>query len=322
MRILFITSTRIGDAVLGSGVLAHLVERHPRARFTIACGPLAAPLFVGVPRVERIIEVVKKSRKRHWWDLWRAVAGRRWDLVVDLRGSALAWLLRTRQRRLLPPFDDGAHRVVHYSRAMGTGEIFAPRIFTTSEAEARACEILSEARRWLLLGPTSNSIGKQWPALNFAELTHRLTQAGGPMDGAPVLVLGGPGEEARAAPLVKRLSRTGCSTLFGSEDLLTVSACLARARLYVGNDSGLMHLAAASGVPTLGLFGPSDERIYGPWGPHAAAVRGDPLPEDFEKRLDGPARIALMHSLPVDAVEGAALRLLAAQVPAMACNGN
>jgi len=58
-RVLFITSTRIGDAIINSGVLAHLIETRPEARFTIACGPLAASLFREVPRLERIIEFLE-----------------------------------------------------------------------------------------------------------------------------------------------------------------------------------------------------------------------------------------------------------------------
>jgi ADP-heptose:LPS heptosyltransferase len=57
-------------------------------------------------------------------------------------------------------------------------------------------------------------------------------------------------------------------------DLLQAQALLERAALFVGNDSGLMHMAAAAGTPTLGLFGPTDESIYGPFGPRSLAVRG------------------------------------------------
>ena len=52
-----------------------------------------------------------------------------------------------------------------------------------------------------------------------------------------------------------------------------VGACFSRVRLYVGNDSGLMHLAAAAGAPTIGLFGPTADAIYAPWGPKAVTVR-------------------------------------------------
>ena len=65
MRVLFITATRIGDAVLSTGLLGHLVERYPAARFTIAAGPAAAPLFAAVPRLERLIVVEKKPWSLH-----------------------------------------------------------------------------------------------------------------------------------------------------------------------------------------------------------------------------------------------------------------
>ena len=58
-RILFITSTRIGDAVLSSGLLDHVTAAHPGARVTVACGPLAAPLFTHAPGVEEVIVMSK-----------------------------------------------------------------------------------------------------------------------------------------------------------------------------------------------------------------------------------------------------------------------
>src|SRR5207247_7565162 len=91
MHILFVTATRIGDAVLSTGLLSHLIARHPGARLTIAAGPVAAPLFAAVPGVERILVVEKRRWGRHWLQLWARTIGRRWDLVVDLRGSLLAW---------------------------------------------------------------------------------------------------------------------------------------------------------------------------------------------------------------------------------------
>ena len=84
-RILFITSTRIGDAVLSSGLLDHLARAHPDAATTVACGPLAAPLFRAAPGVERIVIMKKRKGGGHWIDLWRAAVATRWDLVVDLR---------------------------------------------------------------------------------------------------------------------------------------------------------------------------------------------------------------------------------------------
>lgn len=71
MRILFITSTRLGDAVISTGLLDHLLRRYPQARFTIVCGPVAAGLFAHMPRRDRTIIMAKRSYDMHWVDLWR-----------------------------------------------------------------------------------------------------------------------------------------------------------------------------------------------------------------------------------------------------------
>jgi heptosyltransferase-3 len=88
------------------------------------------------------------------------------------------------------------------------------------------------------------------------------------------VVFGGPGavERTLAAPLLAALPEA--VDLVGRLSLPEVAACLARAALFVGNDSGLMHLAAAAGAPTLGLFGPTDATEYGPAGARARAVVG------------------------------------------------
>src|SRR5260370_24939888 len=99
MHILFVTATRIGDAVLSTGLLSHVVERFPGARLTIAAGPVAAPLFEAVPGLLRMLVLEKRRGGLHWLALYARAAVRRWDLVVDLRGSGLAWMVRAGERR-------------------------------------------------------------------------------------------------------------------------------------------------------------------------------------------------------------------------------
>ena len=65
MRILFVSSTRVGDAVLSTGLLDHLIDTHPGARITVACGPAAADLFRAVPGLERIIALEKMVGSLH-----------------------------------------------------------------------------------------------------------------------------------------------------------------------------------------------------------------------------------------------------------------
>ena len=64
MHILFVTATRIGDAVLSTGLLSHIVGRFPGARLTIAAGPLAAPLFEAVPGLDRVVLITADLQRR------------------------------------------------------------------------------------------------------------------------------------------------------------------------------------------------------------------------------------------------------------------
>jgi len=129
---------------------------------------------------------------------------------------------------------------------------------------------------------------------------------------ARVAIFGRDDERPMALPVIDSVPKDRLLDLVGHLDLLTVYACLKQSSLYVGNDSGLMHLAAASDVPTLGLFGPSPVEQYAPWGPlcdyvHASVGFDDIFPEDFDHRSTD----SLMDSLSVDQAEKAACELWA-----------
>ena len=117
--ILFITATRIGDAVLSSGLIRRLLEEIPHARFTIVAGPAAAPLFADMPNLDRVIVFEKSKNGGHWLKLWRQVRQRKWGLVVDLRGSAISQFLK-RERRAVFKRSPGApvHKVVEAARLL------------------------------------------------------------------------------------------------------------------------------------------------------------------------------------------------------------
>jgi ADP-heptose:LPS heptosyltransferase len=314
VKILFITSTRIGDAVLSTGLLAWLIERHPGAALTIACGPPAAPLFEAVPGLERLIVLRKRPFDLHWPALWRACVGRRWDLVVDLRRSLLPWLLWARSRRRLPKPGAPLHRVALIARTLDLDPPPSPRLWTSPAHERAAARLLAGAPGTegplLAVGPAANWAAKTWPAARFAELIRRLTGPRGALAGARVAVICGPGETETARPVLTAVPETQRFAL-DAEPLLTVFTLLRRAALFVGNDSGLMHMAAAAGAPTLGLFGPSDERLYAPWGEHAAVARGAESAQELLARAEAGAQGGLMESLEVAAVEAAARELLA-----------
>jgi ADP-heptose:LPS heptosyltransferase len=311
MRILFVTATRVGDAVLSTGLLSHLVARHPGARLTIAAGPAAAPLFEAAPGLERLIVVRKRRMATHWLDLYRQVMRARWDIAVDLRGSALVWLLRAGERRVIGKGDPREHRVQQLARLFALDPPPAPKLWIAPLHGAEADRLLPWGPPVLAIGPAANWRGKEWPAERFAALAGRRTGPGGPLDGARVAVMAPAHQRAQAAPVLAAIPPGRLVDLVGRTDLLTAAAVLRRSSLFVGNDTGLMHLAAAAGAPTLGLFGPSPAEQYAPWGRRTAVVQTDVprqalLGPGFDHRTTG----TLMGSLSVEKAEAAACRLL------------
>ncbi|CCG42090.1 glycosyltransferase family 9 protein [Magnetospirillum molischianum] len=312
MRILFITASRIGDAVLSTGLLNYLAERYPDARFTVACGAPAAALFAAAPFVDEVIPLVKRRRAGHWIELWRRTVTRRWSLVVDLRGSAISWLLPSWRRRVLRSSWEPRHRLAHLATVLRLDTVPQPRLWAGADQRAAAERLISPGGPVLAVGPTANWGAKQWPAERFVEVVERLTAPGGILPGARVAVIASPAERAAAAPVLAAVpSERRIDLTDGAGDLATIYACLERCSFYLGNDSGLMHMAAAAGVPTLGLFGPSSELFYGPAGRRSASVRGPRSFEDICHAADFDHRRqeCLMLDLDTEAVVAAAERL-------------
>jgi len=310
MHILFVTATRIGDAVLSTGLLSHLIGRYPMARLTIGAGPVAAPLFEAVPQLEQLEVIQKRRWSAHWLPFYAAVATRRWDLVVDLRGSALAWLLRAGERRVMAKGDSREHRVRQLARLFRLDPPPSPQLWTAPRHDRAAAALIPPGAPVLAIGPAANWRGKEWRADRFAALAHRLTVMDGLLAGWRVAVLAAAHERRQAEPVLAAIPLNRRIDLVGKVDLLTAAAVLRHCALFIGNDTGLMHIAAASGTPTLGLFGPSPSDQYAPWGQHAALVRSVDRPEAlFGPCFDHRTTDTLMDGLSVDAVEAAARRL-------------
>src|SRR5437763_1487978 len=139
-----------------------------------------------------------------------------------------------------------------------------------------------------------------------ARLAIRLAAPEAPFAAGRVAVLAAAHARAQAAPLLAALPSARLIDLVGKTDLLTAAAILRRCALFIGNDTGLMHLAAAAGTPTLGLFGPSAVEQYAPWGRCAAVARTEvTYPPGYDYRTTG----TLMDGLSVAEVEAAAREL-------------
>lgn len=313
MSVLLVTSNRLGDAVLTTGAVPYLAARYPGADIIVVCGALPAPLFQAMPEVAAVWPMVKQPYGGHWFELWRKAIRQRWDHVVDLRGSAFAYSVVTRRRTVVHTDRALRHRVLHLTQGLGASAPVSPHIAWQPEHAAEADRLLGSDGPLLAVGPSANWVGKQWPAANFGELAVRLTSAGAPLAGAKILVAGAPDEAAAAQPVIDRLPADRTIAAFGWS-LPVLAAAFSKASLYVGNDSGLMHLAAAVGARTLGLFGPSRDEHYAPWGDGNRVIRTPAAYEDYltPNGLDTALAARLMGEIRTDTVFAAAAELLAA----------
>lgn len=310
MKILFITSSRIGDAVLSSGLLEYIERNYKDAKVTIVCGPLVSCLFEHYPLADRVIALKKKKYHGHWFDLWRDAVHTHWGMVIDLRNSAVSRLVPAKKRFIFGRKIDGeAHKVVQNAAVMGLfgDNVPAPKLWLSEDVRARAQRIIPKGTAVLGVGPTANWMGKTWPTDRYIKLVRDLVSGDGAMNGARVAVFGAPGEEDIANLLLGSIPENQRIDVIakGTPDL--AAACLARCSVYIGNDSGLMHCAAAAGTPTFGLFGPSKDYVYAPYGSHCGFIR---TPETMDELIDYPAYDhktcgSLMESLTLDAVRGA-----------------
>jgi len=139
----------------------------------------------------------------------------------------------------LPPGQSTIHAADFYLRQAGRAGTAVPRI---------ACE--RTAGDYVVIHPFSGSPRKNWPLERFRELAQRLNM--------PVRWCAGPEEELEHAVRF--------------DDLCELAKWLAGARLYVGNDSGITHLAAAVGAPVVAVFGPTDPAVWGPRGERVHVV--------------------------------------------------
>jgi ADP-heptose:LPS heptosyltransferase len=269
MRILFVTSNRIGDAVLTTGLLDHLIRAYPGTRITVACGPAVVEWFTHMPGRVRTIAFEKQRFGLHWLALWQQVVGTAWDLVVDIRASALSYVVLTRRRAIQRKRP--GHKIEQLAAILGLDPPPLPVAWTGADDRALAARLLPDGGPIVALAPTANWTGKVWPAERFTALYRAL--ASGPLSGARAAVFAGPGafERDLAAPVLAALP--DAIDLCGQLTLSAAAACLNRCALFIGNDSGLMHIAAAAGAPTLGLFGPTAADEYAPAGRLTAVAR-------------------------------------------------
>ena len=269
-RLLVVTLSNIGDVVLTTPVIEALAGLYPHAQIDVLGDARSIEILSAAPYVGQLFVRDKRAGWHAQWRLWRALRARRYDAVVDLRTPFIPYLLRADRRFVKRRRLANEHTVVEHFTAISSLVCGAPppcRLYLSAADQAAATELLSKlpGQRWLAIGPSAKWPGKKWPSAYYREL---LTLAAGNFDGA--IVLGSAADAEDCA----RVCEVPMPTLqsAGITSLSVAAALISRAALFVGNDSGLGHMAAAVSVPSLTLFGPGQPARYRPWGPQAQVM--------------------------------------------------
>jgi ADP-heptose:LPS heptosyltransferase len=289
-RILVIHPGALGDVLLALPALAHLGRLLPGGHRTLAAAPRLARLLGGSAWVEHGVDLDGLGLHRLFVEDPPAgtpggVAG--YDVIVSWLGAGEP-AFRARLGRLAtsvvvaraaPPPGSATHCSRHLLETLAPlGSVPVPG--SSSGLEARLVPVEAErleARIWLrtrgldpgqavMLHPGAGSAAKAWPG--FPALARRLADAAWPL-----VVAAGPADRAAVAAVMA--AGVPRSMVVPEWPLSRLAALFAEARTLVGNDSGLCHLSAAVGCPTLALFGPTDPRVWAPLGDHVTALGGD-----------------------------------------------
>ncbi len=276
-RIAVIRLRSLGDCVLTTPALQILKEIRPDLRVAVVVEPRFAAVFEGNPDVDRILTPSAGS-----------VAGWRPDLALNFHGGTRSIMLTVASRaRLRAGFRHyrapwaynvtlpRAQEVLGTERKVHTAEHLASAVFYLGAGNGEIPRARLFAGPWphsapyAVVHPFASAPDKAWPADRFAAVARHLRENAG----LEPLILGGPADDT--SPFGEFRTLAGAS-------LSEVKSAIASASLFVGNDSGPAHMAAASGIPLVVLFGPSDGAVWAPWKPVAAEMVARPAMSDID----------------------------------------
>jgi len=256
-------------------VMESVAKLLPPKSIDVLADARSSELLRNAPYISRIFHRFKQAGFGAQFELLRNLRALNYDLIVDLRTGFLPYLLHSEHRCIKRKNKSlGKHSVEqHYSAITGLGK-FQKNIpdckIHLNKHNISVAERITDklpVGKWLAIAPGANWPGKKWPAERFGELIIR-TLGAGLFDA--VLVIGS--EDDLKADLKTDFSGMPVLDLRGQTDLSLAAAILSKVSLFVGNDSGLGHLANAVGIKTLTLFGPGEPEKYRPWGERAKVL--------------------------------------------------
>jgi ADP-heptose:LPS heptosyltransferase len=294
MRILFVLPCCIGDVVLATAALSALRDAYPQAHITWALGSWAKQAVNYHPALNAVLDTGAEALPVKSWDGFRSfvkqVRAENFDLAVSLVRSplmSLALMLSGIPKRAglhsgwrgfgytlrvpVNPLEARHEAEIYLSVVKALGirtEGYQANLPVLDSAREQVAELLAQKgiRDYIILNPAGGSNpgmqmdSKRWPLANFAEVGDWLSME----TGAKLVLLGGPKDEALVTGLRESL-RTQSMSFVGKLSFPQIGALAAGAMLYLGNDTGLTHLAAASGAKTAMILGPSDPKRYAPF---------------------------------------------------------
>ena len=304
MKVLFITSTRIGDAVLSTSILNYLKNRFPHCSLYIATGKTAASLFKNFNNIKKIFILEKKFFKIHWLELWSRTFFNKWDIVIDLRGSIISYFLFNKKKYVYKSINKNIHRLDELAILMETKHLPLPWIPVLKKDMKKISKDFLKLKNSIAIGASANWSAKIWPSKNFVKLIHMFLKEKQFGKKKSIVFFGSSKDLKNIKKITKHLKKFKVKNLCGKLNLIEVAAHLKKCKIFIGNDSGLMHIASASGIPTLGLFGPSLESRYAPKGNNSYYIRTKKTFNQLTgaKNFDWNTKKNLMSSLSVNAV--------------------
>ena len=304
MKILFITSTRIGDAILSTSVLHYIKNKFPYSSLYIATGKTPASLFKNFGNIKKIFILKKKKFKIHWLELWWQTFFNKWDIIIDLRGSFISYLLFNEQKYIYKSIKENIHRLDELALLMRTKYLPLPSIPILKKDIKKVSKDFLKLKNPIAIGASANWPAKIWPAKKFVKLIKILLKEKKFGKEKFIVFFGSSKDLKNIKKITKHLKKSRVINFCGKLSLIEVIAHIKKCKIFIGNDSGLMHIASASGIPTLGLFGPSLESRYAPKGNNAHYIRTKKTFRQLTgaKNFDWNTEKNLMNSLSVNSV--------------------
>ncbi len=305
-KILIFRADGLGDVIMTLPAISALRDLYPHAEFTLLAGSPSRPLVPHLKDIDRVtfldLPWTQRGVKRvDWKELGRVLRGIRdeeFDLIIDFRGDFRNILLMQRMGNACKvgfgwsgcgflldwevPAGENRHEVEHKldvargieartgRSGVAGGAVRFDLVVDEKDwdsARQRFPELDRPSGGFVVLHPGAQWWGRQWTAVQYAEVADRIVRD----LGLAVVVTGVSRERDLCTAVVERMKEAPLD-LTGRLSFAEFLAVLARARLFLGVDSGPMHLAVALGVPVVALFGPGDPNAIGPYGPDHIVV--------------------------------------------------